>query len=234
MHNFSTHTFELTVNKVKYFNLQAGLKVTWSWHLKNEVVITLDWWWSYSCYQQALGLPLPHAASFDALWPSFVGSPPPYTPVQLSLWNEQPALATSSPACQPSLGSFVFCYEWSRCVLFAFPFVDKPFILVCVVDWCLEPKWHARWQGNASSDELPAVLSFPRACVAGAVHWPSGDCWGFCCCFSFFHKKTNHFWVALLFLIHFNLFNDQNVIIWFVYSFMEIVIVTIHKVDTIC
>lgn len=128
--------------------------------------------------------------SIDALWPSFVGSPPPYIPVQLSLWNEQPALATSSSACQPSLGSFVCCYEWSRrCVLFAFPFVDKPFILVCVVDWCLEPKWHARWQGNGSSDELPAVLSFPRACVAGTVHWPSGDYWGFCCCFPFFQKN---------------------------------------------
>lgn len=40
--------------------------------------------------------------------------------------------------------------------------------------------------------------------------------------------------MALLFLIPFNLFNDQDVIIWFVYSFMEIVIVTIYKVDTIC
>lgn len=177
--------------------------------------------------------PLAARCQFWCLWPSFVGSPPPYTPVHLSLWNEQPALATSSSACQLSLGSFVCCYEWSRrCVLFAFPFVDKPFILVCGVDWCSEPKWHARWQGNASSDELPAVLSFPRACVAGAVHWPSGDCWGFCCSF-FFKKNPNHFWVALLFLIPFNLFNDQDVIIWFVYSFMETVIVTIYKVDTI-
>lgn len=95
----------------------------------------------------------------------------PHTPDQLSLWTEQPALVTSSSAHQPSLSSFVCCDKWlRRYVFFTFPFVDKPFILVCVVDWCWEPKWHAWWQEDSCSDELPAVLSSSRTCVWQVPH----------------------------------------------------------------
>lgn len=125
----------------------------------------------------------------------------PHTPGQLSLRTEQPALVTSSSAHQPSLGSFVCCDRWlRRYVFFTFPFVDKPFILVCVVDWCWEPKWHAWWQGDPCSDELPALLSSPRTCVCVCV---CGRChtlviWRL---LGFIPPKEtqNHFWLTLFF-----------------------------------
>lgn len=40
--------------------------------------------------------------------------------------------------------------------------------------------------------------------------------------------------MALLFLISFCLFNEQDAVIWFVYHFVEIVMVNIYMVITVC
>lgn len=165
--------------------------------------------------------------------PRFVRAPPTIhsTPAPGSLWKEWPALVTSSSARQPSLGSLACCYEGLRsCVLRAFPFVVKPFISVCVVDvyskvTCrVVRKCLPRWTSWCS--ELPADLD-----VAGAAHWPLGNCWVLFC---FSSKQTNHFWMALLCLISFHLFNDQDAIIRFVYHFVEIVMMHIYVVVTVC
>lgn len=186
-----------------------------------RLIVTL-WLWLAS-----LVLSCPFPCPVSPPW-----SDPSHHLLQPSSVSRRSTLLWSECLCPPaSPGSCVCCYKWlRRCVLWAFPFVDKPFISVGVVDWCLEPKWHAWWRGNACMPELPAVLRCPRACVAGVAHWPFGSCWCFlvvvvCLFLSFcFFKQKNNFWVALLFLIHFYLFNDHDVMIWFDFKFVEIVV----------
>lgn len=91
--------------------------------------------------------------------------------------------------------------------------------------------------------EMPARRNFllssaPLGPVWQALHighLEVAGCVFFCFVFVFlFFQTKNNFWAALLFLIHFYLFNDQDVIIWFDFSFVEIVITNIDMVVPIC
>lgn len=71
-------------------------------------------------------------------------------------------------------------------------------------------------------DDLPALLSSLRTWMQQALPLAICKLLGFV----LFFFQTNHFWMALLFLISFCLFNEQDAVIWFVCHSVEIVMVT--------
>lgn len=129
--------------------------MTQSWHSKNEMVSTFSLWWSRSVTSRL-------RCSLLLLLP---GIPSLHTLTQFSLCKEWPSLITSSSAHQSSLDSLVCCDKWLRCVLWAFPFVDKPFISVCVAD--VYSRRHLR-----GGKEMPAQMNFLLFPV------PLGPGWG--------------------------------------------------------
>lgn len=112
------------------------------------------------------------AAGFDALGAQLYQSPFYHILLVSSvfglsnwLWSQVP-LPISPPLVR-------LCAVTSGCEGMSFSLfllLDKPFVLVCVVDQCWKPKWHAWWQGDSCLNELPAVFSSPRTCVWQVPH----------------------------------------------------------------